>query len=267
MNGLQPTESGNAKDCPVLCMSSKDGDGIRPPRKICISRSGEMSEGIRGGVPLALVVLTVNICGACRTADQSNEAVRVFATPQSPESLGYNADRCRSLGPITGRADGTISANLTKQQLTSHAVSDLRDQAAALGANLVHYGLPMVSDGPRVAIGANAYRCSSPPKTSDAVAKNRTTQSTLRVPSRAVTRSIPTTSRTPAPSPVLGVSNPSAPATPNLNPSEAGSNNIGVLQTNSSRGPSDKKPTQSVNGPHGGKNVGEWITPPFLPRG
>lgn len=90
----------------------------------------------------------------------------------APSVAGYAAGQCRPLGTIMGKGGGSFGgAWISNEQLVQYALNDLRNKAAAIGGNFVHYTTPQFGmsgdqNGSNVSsamISGTAFACSGRP--------------------------------------------------------------------------------------------------------
>ncbi len=95
----------------------------------------------------------------CKTATLSNEGAAIENATAPPPAT------CRSLGPVTGRGGGSFGGGwVSNENLIEYAMNDMRNKAAEMGANYVHYaGNPTLgsSEGTTstATVTGTAYRC------------------------------------------------------------------------------------------------------------
>lgn len=109
---------------------------------------------------LSIVLCMVAALGAfgCRTSGLKKGAENVSAG-RNPPPPG-----CKSLGYLTGRGGGTFGgAYISNESLIEYALNDLRNQAAALGANYIQHDPPQLGGGDGTTTTATmtgtAYQC------------------------------------------------------------------------------------------------------------
>jgi hypothetical protein len=105
-----------------------------------------------------LAVVGACIVSGCSAASLSAEGAKVAAS-RNPAPPG-----CAPAGYIIGKGGGTFGgAYISNESLIGYAMNDLRNKAAALGANYVQQDPPELGEGrgttTSVTITGTAYRC------------------------------------------------------------------------------------------------------------
>jgi len=86
--------------------------------------------------------------------------------------MGFDKSQCRPLGTIIGKGGGSFGGGfISNEELIQYAMNDLRNEAARIGANVVHHSPPQLGtsggrDGSDVSsanITGTAYLCSGVP--------------------------------------------------------------------------------------------------------
>ncbi len=113
-----------------------------------------------GSTKLACVVVLGALL-ACKTDDLEPQAANV-AAGRDPPVAG-----CKPLGYLPGKGGGAPGgAYISNESLIEYALNDLRNQAAALGANYVHHDPPQLGSGDgtttSVTMTGTAYKCDRP---------------------------------------------------------------------------------------------------------
>jgi|GEM_PF-356256 len=128
------------------------------------------------------------LLAGCKTAELSQPGRSVLLGLSPPVDMGYEKSQCQPLGVVIGKGGGSFGgAWISNEQLTEYAMNDLRNQAAKMGANVVHYSTPQMGtsggqNGSNVStanITGTAYRCMGRPGELSAtvpVAQNTTPQ-------------------------------------------------------------------------------------------
>lgn len=89
----------------------------------------------------------------CNAAELTPEGAEVATSNSAPVDQGFDPSGCKSLGYIVGRGGGAAGgAWVSNESLIEYAMNDLRNQAAALGANYIQNDSPQLG----VAGGANS---------------------------------------------------------------------------------------------------------------
>jgi hypothetical protein len=82
-------------------------------------------------------------CLACQTAQLSTGGAKVATAASAPVDSGWDPASCKDLGYIVGRGGGSFGGGwITNEDLINYAMNDLRNKAAALGANYVQHDTP-----------------------------------------------------------------------------------------------------------------------------
>jgi hypothetical protein len=89
-----------------------------------------------------VVVCAVGALG-CRTADLSGAGAKVAVARQAPADYGFKPDQCKMVAHVIGRGGGALGgAWVSNDKLVEYAMNDVRNQAAAKGANYVQTDAP-----------------------------------------------------------------------------------------------------------------------------
>jgi hypothetical protein len=105
-----------------------------------------------------LLALTSTALFACSTPALSPAAAHVAVTRNAPPSS------CATVGYLVGEGGGTFGGGwISNDQLIEYAMNDLRNKAAAQGANYVQSDPPQLGSGrgttTTATITGTAYRC------------------------------------------------------------------------------------------------------------
>ncbi len=143
-----------------------------------------MSKNKVAATTAGLVALLVG----CKTAELSQPGRSVLLGLSPPVDMGFEKSQCQPLGIVIGKGGGSMGgAWISNEQLIEYSMNDLRNQAAKMGANVVHYSPPQMgtsggqngSDVSTANITGTAYRCTGRPGEVSAtapVAQNTTPQ-------------------------------------------------------------------------------------------
>ncbi len=92
-----------------------------------------------GNIAAALLV-------SCATAALSSSGAQVVTSQSPPVDSGWDPQSCKPLGYVLGRGGGSFGgAYLSNEHLIEYALNDLRNKAAALGANFVQQDPPQMA--------------------------------------------------------------------------------------------------------------------------
>ena len=116
---------------------------------------------------LALLATT-----ACATAGLTPAGAKVLTSQSAPIDHGYAPGTCTSLGYIVGRGGGSFGGGwIPNDSLIEYAMNDLRNKAAAKGANYIQHDSPQLgvsgdgnggSSTSTATISGTAYKCPTP---------------------------------------------------------------------------------------------------------
>jgi len=103
----------------------------------------------------------------CKTAEISAAGRDVLLGLSAPTDMGFDKSQCRPLGTVIGKGGGSFGgAFLSNEKLIEYAMNDLRNEAALLGANVVHHSPPQMgmsggegTDVSSANITGTAYLC------------------------------------------------------------------------------------------------------------
>jgi len=114
---------------------------------------------------LASSLLAAAFVTGCATASLSPQGAKVAVTRNAPPS------DCRSIGYLVGEGGGTFGGGfISNDQLIEYAMNDLRNKAAARGANYIQADPPTLGQGKgettTATITGTAYVCSGPASSS-----------------------------------------------------------------------------------------------------
>lgn len=127
-----------------------------------------MSERRLVGLALAAVLLS-----ACKTPELSASGRSVLPSLAPPVDMGYAPEQCRPMGTVIGKGGGSFGGGLIRnEELTRYAMNDMLNNAAQLGANVVHHSSVQFgesggrgsSDVSSAMVTGTAYRCEGPPR-------------------------------------------------------------------------------------------------------
>lgn len=112
-------------------------------------------------LPLAAALLTLPLLGTgCATAALTIAGERVEIRQQ------MNQDNCENLGPVFGKGGGSFGGSfISDEKLMEYATNDLRNKAAAKGANVVVYSTHQMAGATHeqgtttATMSGIAYRC------------------------------------------------------------------------------------------------------------
>jgi hypothetical protein len=117
---------------------------------------------------LAVSLLTLS---ACATSGLTPAGQAVLTSQSAPVDQGYPPGSCKSLGYLVGRGGGSFGGGwLSNDSLVEYAMNDLRNKAAALGANYIQHDSPQLgvsgSNGSTTTstatVSGTAYKCKEP---------------------------------------------------------------------------------------------------------
>ncbi|MCG5055363.1 MAG: DUF4156 domain-containing protein [Myxococcales bacterium] len=118
-----------------------------------------------------LSVASVASLSGCATERLSQQGSTVFADLSPPTSAGYAPGQCVPRGTVVGKGGGSFGGALVSNEaLVEFAMNDIRNKAATLGANYVHYAAPQFgtsggqggSDVSSAMITGTAFQCNGP---------------------------------------------------------------------------------------------------------
>lgn len=148
-----------------------------------------------GAAGLAVLLL------ACRTAELSGKGADVVTSQSAPIDSGFDPKSCKHLGFIVGKGGGAFGgAWIANEELVNYAMNDLRNQAAARGANFVQHDTPQMgvagdgnggSSTTTATVSGNAYYCSDQRSPSVTTTPKPTTAPAPKPLPSAPTRAVP----------------------------------------------------------------------------
>ncbi len=111
-------------------------------------------------VTALMFALPVALPLGCKSSSFSAQASKIPMSAAAPGALGYPTESCKNLGYVVSRGNGGWS---NAERANEFALSDLREQAAERGANLLHQDSQPVAGAtpgsPFGTMGATAYFC------------------------------------------------------------------------------------------------------------
>jgi hypothetical protein len=126
---------------------------------------------------------------ACKTAGLSQAGSTVRISPSAPVDHGFDPRSCTSLGYLVGRGGGSFGGGyISNDDLIAYAMNDLRNQAAALGANYVQHDTPQLGSSGGTAGGGSMTTSTA---TVSGSAYSCTTQSTAPQATSPVAEALP----------------------------------------------------------------------------
>jgi hypothetical protein len=121
----------------------------------------------RGSASVAAIYVAIASVG-CQQASLSQQGSRVATAQSAPVDAGWDPASCRQLGYLVGRGGGAVGGGwIPNEQLVAYAMNDLRNKAAAMGANYVQHDSPAMgvtgSNGSTTTstatVSGTAYQC------------------------------------------------------------------------------------------------------------
>jgi hypothetical protein len=112
----------------------------------------------------ALGVVPALVLAACAAHELDQEGAQVATSNSAPSSQGFDPKRCRSLGVVVGKGGGQMGgAWISNEDLVTYAMNDMRNKAAALGANYIQNDSPQLtgnkSTTTTATVSGTAYDC------------------------------------------------------------------------------------------------------------
>lgn len=104
----------------------------------------------------------------CQTAHLSSKGANVATSSTAPVDAGWDPASCTQLGYVVGRGGGSFGGGwISNEELVRYAMNDLRNKAAALGANYVQHDSPGMGQSgsggatttSTATVSGTAYRC------------------------------------------------------------------------------------------------------------
>jgi hypothetical protein len=130
----------------------------------------------------ALTAACASVLLGCATADLSAAGERIATAQSAPVDAGWDPASCKQLGYLVGRGGGSFGGGwITNEDLIRYAMNDLRNKAAAMGANYVQHDSPSLgqsgSNGSTTTstatVSGTAYSCARKRSDSETVAQTK----------------------------------------------------------------------------------------------
>lgn len=110
--------------------------------------------------------------GGCRTSELTAIGAKVHTSQSAPVDHGYAPASCKNLGYVVGTGGGAFGGGwISNEELVRYAMNDLRNKAAAMGANYIQHDSPQMGiagnkDGvatTTATVSGTAYYCEGDP--------------------------------------------------------------------------------------------------------